>query len=351
MTMNSATATEICQEILKGLDVRTQDIIVRRFGLSNPEPAQTLESIGQTHGITRERVRQIISFGLQEARSQAEQRSQELMIDEILSHVGNTLEKHGHVKREDLLLKEAGAEEHAPYVLFLLHIGEGFHKKRQTEDHHPYWTANEELCVHVPTLLKLAKSELEKKKSMLTHEELADLLEQKKYPEGITLETFLSALETSKHLMQGYDGRWGLRHWPEVNLRGVREKAYLVLQQSGEPMHFRDIAERIDSLQKEFGKKSSKPVLPQTVHNELIKDDRFVLVGRGIYGLADHGYIKGTVKEVIAAILKANRNGLSRDDILRKVAEQRLLKESTVLLNLQDRSLFKKDQEGRYYLV
>ena len=46
----------------KGLSQKTKDIFDRRFGVISGEP-ETLEAIGKTLGITRERVRQIEEAG------------------------------------------------------------------------------------------------------------------------------------------------------------------------------------------------------------------------------------------------------------------------------------------------
>ena len=85
-----------------------------------------------------------------------------------------------------------------------------------------------------------------------------------------------------------------------------------------------------------------------TVHNELIKDSRFVLVGRGLYALKEWGYEPGVVKEVIAKVLRAEDKPLTKEEVFQKVLKQRLIKENTILLNLQDKSCFFKDEAGRY---
>ena len=50
--------TRTLRRLLKSLDERSRAIVVRRFGLNGKRP-KTLEQIGETLGITRERVRQI----------------------------------------------------------------------------------------------------------------------------------------------------------------------------------------------------------------------------------------------------------------------------------------------------
>jgi len=88
--------------------------------------------------------------------------------------------------------------------------------------------------------------------------------------------------------------------------------------------------------------------LVQTVHNELIKDSRFVLVGRGIYALEEWGYYPGQVKDVILRVLREERKPITKEEILEKVLEQRLVKENTILLNLSNKKYFERDVQGKY---
>ena len=151
-------------------------------------------------------------------------------------------------------------------------------------------------------------------------------------------------LSISKYFSVNTFGEIGPRAWPEIEPRTVRDKAYLALRRHGEPLHFEDIAQYINR----FGIDEKKAHV-QTVHNELIKDNRFVLVGRGMYGLEEHGFEKGTVREVIARILK-KQGSLSSKDVVSHVKKQRILKENTVLLSLQNRRYFKRLDDGRYHV-
>jgi len=110
----------------------------------------------------------------------------------------------------------------------------------------------------------------------------------------------------------------------------------LVFKKVGNPLHFREVTNLIENAHL------------QTVHNEIIKDSRFVLVGRGIYALSEWGYYPGQVKEVILKILKESEKPLKKEEILEKVLSQRLVKENTILLNLSDKKYFLKDSLGRY---
>ena len=116
----------------------------------------------------------------------------------------------------------------------------------------------------------------------------------------------------------------------------VRDYAYLIIRKHGSPIHFREVANLIE---KTFKKRAHFA----TTHNELIKDARFVLVGRGLYALSEWGYEKGVVKDVIASILK-KEGPMAKDEIIKKVLKERYVKENTVLVNLQNPKFFKKNK-------
>ena len=108
-------------------------------------------------------------------------------------------------------------------------------------------------------------------------------------------------------------------------------------------MHFTEVAKKISET---FGKKAHVA----TCHNELIKDDRFVLVGRGLYVLSEWGYTGGVVKDVIHHVLEKS-GPLTKQDIVDKVMKERYVKENTILVNLQNAKYFKKDKDGKYSIA
>jgi len=140
--------------------------------------------------------------------------------------------------------------------------------------------------------------------------------------------------------------RWGLIKWPMVNPKNIRDKIYVILFENGKHMHFSEIAESIKGS--DFKRKD---VTMQAIHNELIKDGRFVLVGRGIYALKEWGYKKGTVADVITEVLKKANEPLHRDEIVKRVLKDRYVKETTILLNLQGKAQFKRVAKATYTLA
>jgi DNA-directed RNA polymerase delta subunit len=94
----------------------------------------------------------------------------------------------------------------------------------------------------------------------------------------------------------------------------------------------------------------NKKTYPQTVHNELIKDGRFVLVGRGTYALSEWGYVPGTIKDIITKILADQSEPLHKDEVVKQVLAQRLVAKNTVLMNLNNKKHFDKDSSDKYFL-
>ena len=328
--------------LIASLDDRSQDIVARRFGLHGDGP-QTLEAIGRAYGITRERVRQIVEGGVGQIRLSLQGKKKSTETDSIFGHFVKTLEKAGGLRREDLLVGELGSDN-ASHVLFFLHLGDPFVRRAEDTELHSLWTLAEEKHQELQDVLSVLARYFEKQQKPATLEEIA-LVHNPKTPEAL-----LSYLEVSKRILQGSEGRWGLSTWPEINPKGMKDKAYIVLKNAETPLHFTEVARLIDELQRTLSAVSSRPALAQTVHNELIKDDRFVLVGRGTYGLKEWGYSPGTVKDVLLSILKSNRKPLSQEDIITKTLEQRQVKESTILMNLQSKQYFVRDSAGRYQL-
>ena len=326
-------------ELTEQLSPRVKDVVVLRFGLS-AMPPQTLEAVGRQHEITRERVRQIVQEGLSQLRENVLQAKHKERYADTFKRIAAILKKAGSLKRQDLFLELLDARDTANHALFLLTLGDQFYNQRETQDFHAFWALKEDMVQKARPWHQRLLSFFQKKKSPVSERELL-LLHGK--------EVFLY-LEVSKFIEKSPEGKWGLKTWPEVNPRGMRDKAYLVLKQRGEPLHFKEVAFAIAKLQEDLTLRKKKAVLSQTVHNELIKDPRFVLVGRGTYGLNDWGLKSGTVKDVMRSILINNGKTMPKAKLIGETLEQRQVKVSTILLNLQDRRYFLRNQDGTYTL-
>ena len=319
---------------------RMKDVLNKRFGLVGLK--KTLDAIGKDYGVTRERVRQIEEDALKHLAKPEYYKEVEPLFD----HLESQLKNHGEVAAEKHLFTNLVGDKNHSDVNFLMSVARPFSRVGETDYHHSRWfTSKEKLALSEKFLTEVA-SYLETKRKPVSESELAKIAEEAAstvFKEKLPQAALTSYLATSKLLKKNPFGEYGLMHWPAINPKGVRDKAYVVLAKHGSPLHFREVSEGINKVGW-----SSKKAHPQTVHNELIKDKRFVLVGRGLYGLTEWGYEPGTVRDIMVSVMKQAKKPMSKDEIVKRVLDKRFVKENTILLNLQNKSSFKKTQDGNY---
>ncbi len=371
----------IISNLLDELNDREKDVLIRRFGLQGKKK-QTLEFVGQKHGLTRERIRQIENFSINKL-FKLDSFEDEI---EILREIIHTLlEEHG------------GVAEREYFLNVLLHVSIESKKDEEKEDLHKsnfefliskllnstieevkshnnfkgFYKLKEEKIDHLEEIIEELHDKIKEDTITKTDEILKLLLELesvKKHKEKVDKEysvdisdilggelfkekdnvinknkILYSILLASNKVEQCKFGYWGRHDSREIKPKTINDKIYLVLKHSGKPMHFVEIADRINEIA--FDGKTSNSA---TVHNELILDDKYVLVGRGQYALKEWGYKEGTVLDVVKDILK-EEGDLTRNEIIDKVLENRVVKKTTIILALMNKDIFERNG-GRYKL-
>jgi hypothetical protein len=321
---NERPTEEIVTEVLATIDrEREREIISRRFGLFDRK--ETLEQIGEMLGITRERVRQLEKSVLSRLVAASEQGKLSFVTDfeakiiDLLNNMGQT----ARVSRLAAEISETPSREELARVAFLCQLSTQL------------TVLNEDDNFYNSVSIKASNDEKALKNRV---SKLVDTVKQVGEPETIGQIAKAAGIEdpkeaealagTSKQLAT-LNSRWGLVKWPMVNPKNIRDKIYVILKENGKHMHFNEIADSIKDS--EFKRKD---VTTQAIHNELIKDKRFVLVGRGIYALKEWGYEKGTVADIISEVLREADEPLHRDEIL----------------NLQGKPQFKRVAKATYAL-
>ena len=295
------------EDILKTIDQeREREIITRRFGLY--ERRETLEQIGELLGITRERVRQLEKAILARLKTAAAD-GKIPAISDAERLIIRDLSENGRVGRvQDVanrLSKDKASNNTRAHIAFIGELSPRFVIINETDNYHQG--------------ISIAENGNEKK---------------------------IRGLASLSKKLANLKDVWGLAKWPTVNPKNIRDKIYVILAGNGKPMHFSDISKAIK--ESDFKRRN---VTTQAIHNELIKDKRFVLIGRGIYALDSWGYSKGTVSDIIADILRKAGEPLHRDEIVRRVLKSRQVKETTILLNLQSKSMFKRVAKATYTIA
>jgi len=333
---------QVTKKLLSVLPDRARDVLEKRYGLGATPETYTLESIGKIYGITRERVRQIENYGIQTIQKSEAYKE----FTDAFKELEVAIQTLGGVISEQELFTELTRDQSLRnHLYFILVVGEPFRRVKESNSYHYRWCLEHKLSETVEKALgnifeSLDDDELISEEEILSrlNDELGEIEEC--YRDEKILKRWLSI---SKQIDKNPLGEWGCATSPNVRAKGIRDYAYLAVKRHGSPMHFKEVADAIKTL---FGKKAHVA----TTHNELIKDKRFVLVGRGLYALTEWGYSAGVVKDVLRDILTTH-GPLTREEIIDKVRKERYVKDNTIIVNLQDAALFRRLSDGNYVLV
>jgi len=375
-------AVEIINKLFSELTDRERDVLIRRYGLHG-SGKETLESIGSAHKLTRERIRQIETTSVKKLQ-QLEN------IDEYILTLKNIifqlLEEHGGLMEKEYLLnilvgfslndmKSDDEKEliHKNYLNFM--ITKLLHKEFEELINSKYFKHSYKLkykeLEHLEEVIEGLLLTIRETKGIHKTEEIisliADLDAYKKHEEKLDIKgsldispalkekffnekidtvnsnkTLYSILKAAKKIEQNKFGFWGMHNSREIKPKTINDKIYLILKNHDKPIHFAEIADHINKISFD-----SKKANAATVHNELILDSKYVLVGRGLYGLKEWGYKKGTVSDVIEEIIKDNEDQLGRDQVIEKVLEKRMVKKATIILALMNKDKFER-VNGKY---
>jgi hypothetical protein len=373
---------EIITVLLGQLNPRERDVVNRRYGLLDGD-REILESIGKQHGLTRERIRQIEVSSIKKLRAMRDIEQ----IKKLRKIIILLMEEHGGLMEQEYLLKNlihfsmkdtADEKSRRIYENFysllmskILH--EDFTEAGNSKHLLPSLRLNYRPVDHFDEVAEAISLMLDERGTVLTTAEifklsqeldayvrhadklktdatidLSGLFAKKRFEEQADVinlnKPIYSALKAARKIDQNIFGYWGPFDSPEIRPRNLNDKIYLVLKYSGKPLHFNEIAQKIDEL--EFDRKTTNVA---SAHNELILDKKYVLVGRGLYGLKEWGLKKGTVADVITEVLNEAEKPLSKEEIVERVLIKRQVKKTTILLALSNRGRFSRS-DGRYLI-
>lgn len=322
-------AITIVNSLFSDLLDREKDILSRRFGLKG-DKGETLEKIGSLHKLTRERVRQIEAASIKKIKKLE---NLESSISVLKDTVKALMSEHGGLIRRDYLLDiltvicleineennpadpnyEINRQSYRNHFNFLISklMSDDLEMVDNSESFNPSFKTKDEPVGHLEELAKDLLKKVDGLKKTLKTEDLLNILKQldsyNKYQEKFSLapnsditrvfksqvfpdkgeiinsnKILYSLMQSIRNLEQNKYGEWGLANWGEIKPKTVNDKIYLILKHEGKPLHFTEIAKKINEMK--FDKKNANAA---TVHNELILDSRYVLVSRGTYGLKE----------------------------------------------------------------
>ncbi|MHB8710459.1 MAG: sigma factor-like helix-turn-helix DNA-binding protein [Minisyncoccota bacterium] len=338
-SFDSAT---LVKRLLAVAPARAREVLIRRFGLGASPVRETLEAIGERSSITRERVRQIEAAGLDAIRASKIFKEASAAFEELAQYVKSL----GAIVPEETLLAVLGKDEKTRNRFrFFLMLSSTFFRERETNEFLARWHVDAATAKTIHEALSKLYTSLSDDEVLPEGQLLDRFLEELKevndeYKNEEVLKRWLSL---SKHIGSNPLAEWGRTSTPAIRIKGIRDYAYLAVKRHGAPMHFSVVAKTIGTL---FSKKAHVA----TTHNELIKDPRFVLVGRGLYALTEWGYKPGVVRDVIRETL-VKEGPMKKDEIIKRVKRARFVKDNTILVNLNDSRYFTRLKDGRYSAI
>lgn len=346
---------QLAFKIISVLPSRTQDIVKKRFGLDDNQP-RTLEAVGQDYKVTRERIRQIIEVALKTIKKKPilEMAGDFInLTDGILRQSGGVEEREEFLKKIDKELSQSKGNLSA--IRFLLLLNSNFVLEEESRLYNSFWHFSEIVEDKIYKNIKAIETFFKKKKSPYSLEGILSWAKNN-ISSKINAEELRAYLRISKKIGMNPFGEYGFFDWLEIDPSGTRDRAYLIMKHSKKPLHFSDINKRLNECSKinipacVASHSWQKRVCIQTVHNELIRDSRFVLIGRGIYALSEWGYKPGKIIDVIEDILKEAGKPLKQETIIKELKKRRIAKDNTIILNLHNKKYFKK-LPNKYYTL
>jgi len=285
--LSKINVVTILDDLFGDLLERERDILSRRFGLKG-DKKETLEKIGGIHKLTRERVRQIETASVKKLKKLEKLEKKIGMLRDIVSQV---IEEHGGLIEKGYLLDilsilstnfdkdKHGRDVHKNRFDFLLSkvLDDYFKKNSDSDKFNTFYTKKDEETKHLEELANDLISKIEELKKTLSTDELLDLLKKldaynrhkeklmakhgtdisyifrdEAFPDKAEvinnnkiLYSFLTAI---KNVERSKLGEWGKHDWQEIKPKTINDKIYLALKNQGEPMHFKEIAEKINEI-------------------------------------------------------------------------------------------------------
>ncbi len=354
--LNKESPYQLALKIIAILPSRTQDIVKKRFGLDNNDP-KTLEAVGRDYKVTRERIRQIIEVALKTVKKQPVLKMADVFIKQagqILRQSRGVDENERFLVKIDKQFKES--KGNLSVIRFLLALNPNFSFEEENDLYNSFWHFSRISKNKIYKNIKDIEGFFKKKQSTCLIDEILASVKNN-VSSSINKEELKACLEISKKVGMNPFGEYGLFDWMEIDPSGARDRAYLIMKHSKKPLHFSDITKRLNecnaiTIPASVASHSwQKKVCVQTVHNELIRDSRFVLIGRGIYALGEWGYKPGKIINVIKDILKEAGKSLKQETIIKEVKKRRMAKDNTIILNLHNKRYFKKLPNKYYSLI
>lgn len=334
------------KSILATLPEKEKIVITRRIGLENEQ--ETLQSIWNDFWITRERVRQIENAWIQKIwriLNWHELQTIQEKAKEILSMNWWLLIKDELLT---LIAKDNNLDNDFNTSVLEIILQSDFDLKKSKPK------IKEKVYFYLPTIntkivgktLNSIMSFLKKRKDIDEINNICTVIvdELKEEYSDINKAFVNSVMNISLEIVKWEEKYAWLKKWKILNPTTLKDKSIYIFRKNKKPFHFIELTNKIIDHFKE-------PVKVATVHNELIRNNDFVLIWRWIYVLKEWWYKSWTVLDMIIDVLSKSKEPMSSDDIINRVLKVRKVKPTTIYMNLQNKKYITRVWRNLYTWV
>ena len=334
---------QIKKPVDKALEALTQqqrEVLTYRYGL-NGKKVQTLQEIADEYDLTRERIRQIQNTALKQMRKDSCMRHLSSAVDGI----EKALHECGGIADSETLclVCDVSSKAERGYVRLLLSVADHFAESAETNSMRKYWYRTDIGKKQAENAVNdIHKYFEDNSETVLSGKEMRSLFLDTMKKHNRPSDN-MHIMRLSKKVASNNRGEWGVSNHPEITLTHMAGHIRVVLRDSQTPLHFSDIAEQIAKMRNAQCHEGS-------CHNELVRNDDFILVGRGLYTLRNGNNFPGTIADVISVGIREN-GSMSRDQIVEYVRNFRQVKPESIDMVLYREKKFQKNREDGMYII
>lgn len=345
-TFDTSRIISSFQDVLQALSHKEKDVIEKRIWLNWEK--QTLQNIGDSFqpSITRERVRQIEDSWIKKI-WRIIKATELVKIQEFSKDI---LEQHGGLLTKDLLLNaiikwfDLQDTSNIGVIEAIIQSDYDMVKSKPKLWTRSYFYLPKISKKVIDSIYKETISLLKKRKDVIETSTLYESVRTNIKNNKLSNIFIHSVLNIYEDIVFWEETLVWLSKWKILNPKTLKDKAQYILRKEKVPMHFVSIANKITETMGDI-------VKINTIHNELIRNSEFILVGRWIYALKDWWIYKpGTVIDVIVDIMKKAWEPMSTEDIITKVLKLRKVKTTTIYMNLQNKKIIQRVWRNYYQL-
>ena len=344
--LNNKSIVKSFEEILNSLSEKERSVIERRVWLNWEK--ETLQNIWNSFSpsITRERVRQIEDSWIKKIGRIIKA----TLLTKIQEKAMHFIEMHWGVISKDRLINniikdlDLDPSINSWVLEFIIQSDYEIKKSKQKLGCKIYFFLPSVSKNTIEAVHKEALKVLKRKKDVISKNKLYEIISNNLKTEQRYSLTFIdSCLELFEDIIFWENNLVWLTKWKILNPKTLKDKAIYVMKKEKIPMHFVDISNKITDMLEE-------KVKVNTIHNELIRNNEFVLIWRWIYALKEWGFNPWTVLDVIVDALEKKWEPMSTEEITKEVLKTRNVKQTTIYMNLQNKQVIERVGRNYYQL-